>query len=143
MRLLLRASALAAWSVIGSAVAGLVLLVLAWRSTDESRRFLEDAWPVPAEVVALEPRGDDLSRPVPIVRFRTMQGDILNLPLPETDVSPGETVNLLYDGKDPEKIRVNNYWSLWLEAWALGCAGALLAVIPAAAWLRERFRSAR
>ncbi len=94
-----------------------------------------------ADVVALEPLGDALSDSVPIIRFTTMRGDQVVVAMPGADLSPGDSVNVLYDANRPETVRLNDDWGLWFEAWALALAGALLVVIPAAAWLRERFRS--
>ena len=121
---------LAAAAVAGSCLLGALLLTAAWRDYRAQSEFLEHAWPTRAEIVALEPVDSDLSRSNPIAAFTTMQGVPVRVALPGLDLSPGDSVNLLYDEELPEIVRVNDAWVLWFEPCALGIAGALLAIVP-------------
>ena len=121
---------LAAAAVAGSCLLGVGLLTVAWRDYEAQSRFLERAWPVRAEIVALEPVGSDLSRSNPIASFTSLQGVPVRVALPGLDLSPGDSVNLLYDEELPESVRVNDAWELWFEPYAFGIAGALLAIVP-------------
>ena len=121
---------LAAGAVAGSCLLGAVLVVVAWRDYRARSLFLERAWPVRAEIVALEPVGSDLARSNPIAAFTTLQGVPVRVALPGVDLSPGESVNLLYDEERPETVRVNDAWHLWFGPCAFGVAGTLLAIVP-------------
>jgi hypothetical protein len=121
---------LAAAAVAGSCLLGGALVLTAWRDYRARLQFLERAWPTRAEIVALEPVGSDLSRSNPIASFTTIQGVPVRVALPGLDLSPGDSVNLLYDEELPEVVYVNNAWVLWSEPCALGVAGALLAIVP-------------
>lgn len=121
---------LAAAAVAGSCLLGVVLVTIAWRDYQARSLFLERAWPTRAEIVALEPVGPDLARSNPIAAFTTIQGVPVRVALPGLDLSPGDSVNLLYDEELPEIVRVNDAWVLWFEPCALGIAGALLAIVP-------------
>jgi hypothetical protein len=121
---------LAAAAVVGACLLGAVLLTIAWRDYQARIRFLDRAWPTRAEIVALEPAGSDLSRSNPIAGFTTMQGVPVRVALPGLNLSPGDSVNLLYDAELPEVVRVNDAWALWFEPCAFGVAGALLAIVP-------------
>lgn len=129
---------LAAAAVLSSIALGLVLLGIAWSRGQEQLGFLQSAWPIRGQVVALEPAGGDLSRLDPIVHFTTIQGDEVRRPMPGLGLSPGSTVNLLYDATDPDSFRVNDYWDLWFEPWAFGVAGGLLVLVPLLAVVSER-----
>jgi hypothetical protein len=50
--------------------------------------------------------------------------------LPGLNLSPGDSVDLLYHEELPETVRVNDAWTLWFEPYAFGVAGALLAIVP-------------
>jgi hypothetical protein len=121
---------LAAAAVAGSCLLGVVLVTIAWRDYQERSRFYERAWPTRAEIVALEPASPDLARSNPIAAFTTLQGVPVRVALPGLDLSPGDSVNLLYDEELPEIVRVNDSWDLWFEPCAFGIAGALLAIVP-------------
>ena len=121
---------LAAAAVAGSCLLGALLLYVAWRDYQAQSDFLERAWPTRAEIVALEPADSDLSGGNPIASFTTMQGDPVRVALPGLHLSPGDSVNLLYDEESPETVRVNDAWALWFEPCAFGIAGALLAIVP-------------
>jgi hypothetical protein len=121
---------LAASAVAGSCLLGAALLAIAWRDYRAQSEFLERAWPIRAQIVALEPVGSDLSRSNPIASFTTIQGVPVRVALPGLDLSPGDSVNLLYDEGFPEIVRVNEAWALWFEPCAFGVAGALLAIVP-------------
>lgn len=121
---------LAAAAVVASCLLGAGLLSVAWRDYQERTRFLEHAWPTRAQIVALEPAGSDLSRSNPIAGFTTMHGVQVRVALPGLDLSPGDSVDLLYDAERPEVVRVNDAWALWFEPCAFGLAGALLAIVP-------------
>lgn len=132
---------LAVAAVAGSSLLGVVLLVIAWRDYRAQSLFLERAWPVRAEIVALEPVGSDLARSNPIAAFTTLQGVPVRVALPGLDLSPGESVNLLYDEERPEIFRVNEAWDLWFGPCAFGVAGTLLAIVPLLALAGGRSRS--
>jgi Protein of unknown function (DUF3592) len=138
MRLRSSQNALAAAAVVGSSLLGFALMAVAWWDYRGQDRFLESAWPVRAEIVALEPVGSDLSRGNPIASFTTIHGDQMRVPLPGSDISLGDSVNLLYNEDAPEDVRINDYWSLWFESWAFGVAGGFLAAVPLAALLWEK-----
>ena len=121
---------LAAAAVAGSCLLGGVLVTIAWRDYRARSLFLERAWPTRAEIVALEPVGPDLAGSNPIAAFTTIQGVPVRAALPGVDLSPGDSVNLLYDEELPENVRVNDAWVLWFEPCAFGVAGALLAIVP-------------
>lgn len=121
---------LAAAAVAGSCLLGALLLTIAWRDYQAQWQFLEHAWPTRAEIVALEPVRSDLSRSNPIASFTTIQGAPVRVALPGLNLSPGDSVNLLYDEEFPEVVRVNDAWELWFEPCAFGVAGALLAIVP-------------
>ena len=121
---------LATAAIAGSCSLGVVLVTIAWRDYQKQLLFLEDAWPIRAEIVALEPTGSDLDRSNPIAAFTTLQGVPVRVALPGLDLSPGDSVNLLYDEERPEIVRVNDPWVLWFEPCAFGVAGALLAIVP-------------
>lgn len=121
---------LAAAAVAGSCLLGAALLTVAWRDYQARSQFLERAWPTHAEIVALEPVNSDLTRSNPIAAFTTLQGVAVRVALPGLDLSPGDSVNLLYDEQLPENVRINDVWELWFEPYAFGIAGALLAVVP-------------
>ena len=126
---------LAAAAVAGSCALGTLLLTVAWRDYQAQSEFLERSWPTRAEIVALEPAASDLSRGNPIASFTTMQGEPVRVALPGVDLSPGDSVNLLYDEDDPETVHVNDAWSLWFEVGAFAAAGALLTIVPLLALL--------
>ena len=138
----LSAKTLATVAVVGSVCLGLALLTVAWHTFQQRNLFLENAWPIRAHVVALQPIGGDLSHTDPVVSFTTFQGDRIRIRLPGADLSPGTTVNLLYDEEKPENVRINDYWHLWSETWAFGVAGGLLTFVPlvAIAWGGRRKR---
>lgn len=121
---------LAAAAIVGSCLLGAALLTIAWRDYEARIQFIERAWPARAEIVALEPAGSDLSRSNPIASFTTMQGVPVRVTLPGLDLTPGDTVNLLYDPELPETVRVNDAWSLWFKPGAFGVAGALMTIVP-------------
>jgi hypothetical protein len=121
---------LAAAAVGGSLLLGAGLLTVAWRDYQAQLQFLERAWPTRAEIVALEPAGSDLSRSNPVASFTTIHGDPVRVALPGLDLTPGDSVNLLYDEEMPETVRVNSAWALWFEPCAFGIAGALLTIVP-------------
>ncbi len=121
---------LAVAAVAGSCLLGTGLLIVAWRDYQARIRFLDDAWPTRAEIVALEPAGADFSRSNPVAGFTTIQGAPVRVTLPGLNLSPGDSVNLLYDAEQPENVRVNDPWALWFEPCAFGIAGALLAIVP-------------
>jgi hypothetical protein len=124
------ARVLAAAAVGSSCLLGGALLTVAWRDYQARIRFLDGAWPTRAEIVALEPAGADLSRSNPVASFTTIQGVPVRVALPGLNLSPGDTVNLLYDAERPESVRVNDAWALWFEPCTFGVAGALLTVVP-------------
>jgi len=129
---------LAAAAVAGSCLLGAALLTVAWRDYQARSAFLERAWPTRAEIVALEPVGSDLARSNPIAAFTTLQGVPVRVALPGLELSPGDSVNLLYDEQLPESVRVNDTWELWFEPYAFGVAGALLAIVPLLALVGSR-----
>lgn len=124
------AKKLAAAAVACSCLLGALLLTVAWRDYQAQSEFLEHAWPTRADIVALEPAGPDLSRSNPIASFTTIQGEPVRVALPGLDLSPGDSVNLLYDEEMPETVRINDAWALWFEPCAFAVAGALLAIVP-------------
>lgn len=132
----LSAKTLATVAVVGSVCLGLALLTVARRTFQQQNHFLEYAWPVRADVVALQPIGRNSSHADPVVSFTTFHGDRIRIRLPGADLSLGTTVNLLYDEEEPENVRINDYWHLWSETWAFGVAGGLLTFVPlvAIAW---------
>jgi hypothetical protein len=129
---------LATAAVAGSCLLGAALLTIAWRDYQARSEFLERAWPTRAEIVALEPAGADLSRSNPIASFTTIQGVPVRVALPGLNLSPGDSVNLLYDEGLPEVVQVNDAWVLWFEPCAFGMAGALLAIVPLLALVGDR-----
>ena len=133
---------LATVAVVGSVCLGLALLVLSWQAAQDRLLFIADSWPIRANVVALELVDDDPNHTVPIISFTTFKGVPVRVPLPEADLSPGTTVNLLYDEDDPENFLINEYWHLWFAPWAFGLAGGLLTFVPpvAALWGERRKR---
>lgn len=133
---------LATVAVAGSVGLGLALLVLSWQSAHDRLLFIEDSWPIRANVVALELLGDDPNHTVPIISFTTFKGIQVRVPLSGADRSPGTTVNLLYDEDNPENFLINEYWHLWFAPWAFGVAGGLLTFIPplAVLWGERRKR---
>jgi hypothetical protein len=133
---------LAIVAVAGSVGLGLLLLGIAWQTLQQRLLFVADSWPIRANVVALQPLGDDMGRADPVVSFTTFKGEQVRIRLPGEDLSPGSTVNLLYDEDEPETVLINDYWHLWFTPWAFGVAGASLTLIPAVAivWVGRRKR---
>ena len=129
-------------AVVVSCLLGGALLTIAWRDYRARVRFLDHAWPIRAEIVALEPVGLDPARMNPIAGFTTTQGDQVRVALPGLDLSPGDTVNLLYDAERPEDVQVNDAWALWFEPCAFSVAGALLVIVPLLTIGVGRMRSA-
>ena len=131
---------LAAAAAAGSCLLGAVLLTIAWQDYQARTQFLERAWPTRAEIVALEPASSDLSRSNPIASFTTIRGVPVRVALPGLNLSPGDTINLLYDAELPEVVRVYDAWAMWFEPCAFGGAGALLTIVPLLALIDGRRR---
>jgi hypothetical protein len=112
--------------------------------------FARNAWglitageEVAGTVVGFERRSSKGgSTEYPIIEFTTTTGDVRRFTTSGAgDYAKGETVDVLYEAKDPSHAKVDAFFELWLGTLALGGFGLLCLGVGIGTVLYDRARA--
>ena len=125
---------------------GIAMLAGAFYSYSSTQQFIAEALTSSGKVVELiRSRSDDSVTYRPVVQF--IAGDGTNIEFTSSSgsnppsYSIGQTVEVLYREAEPEKAKINGFFSLWGLAAILGGLGAVFFAIGASVFLFGRFKS--
>lgn len=106
----------------------------------DTQRLIAAAEKAPGIVVAFERRSSKGGHSdYPVIEFATASGEIRRFTSSGAGrFAKGETVEVLYDARDPADARVNVFIELWLGSLALGGFGLLCLAVGIANLLVDR-----
>lgn len=121
-------------------LAGAAMLIGALLLVQQTRSFIARAQHAAGEVVELVPRySNNSSTYAPAVRFAAADGREIRFVSSSSSNPPaystGERVDVLYLPGEPERARINGFFSLWGGPMILGGIGAVLFVLGLAVQL--------
>jgi len=125
---------------------GIAMLAGAFYSYSSTQQFLAEAMTSNGKVVELiRSRSSDSVTYRPVVQFVAVDGSSIEFTSSSGSNPPsysrGQSVEVLYRESEPEKAKINGFFSLWGLAAILGGLGAVFFAIGTSVFLFGRFKS--
>lgn len=80
--------------------------------------WITNALPAKALVLYTGETTHRIKQYFPVVSYHTVKGDVQTAGTYNLPITPGESVNILYDPNDVKKFRINTTFWLWYDIWS-------------------------